>query len=288
MTEHLNHMILGLQSSGKSTFAGALWHLIDSGEVPTVLERGSHSGDYSHVEMLANYWAAGWRVPRTSGDQVEDISINLRQPSQHDDIRLSFPDLSGETFERAFATRYVDDSTLRLLGQMDGLLVFLNTERPRDDISILDVAKFIGPVPESENETEVSFDASLVPHQVQIVDLLQTCLIDPKISSPKRLAVVVSAWDNVAEHIDPDLWLRQQMPLLEQFLSQADVEFRVYGVSAQGGSLPKKDKSDDGTDRQELLKLEKASERIEIKGHGAASHDLTHIVRWLSGLEPHD
>lgn len=35
----INHMIIGVQASGKTTFAAALWYLVDSREVDTVLKK---------------------------------------------------------------------------------------------------------------------------------------------------------------------------------------------------------------------------------------------------------
>jgi hypothetical protein len=56
MSSVIPHMIMGLQSSGKTTFAAALWYLIDSGEVPTVLTKGLHTGDHTYLEHIAGSW----------------------------------------------------------------------------------------------------------------------------------------------------------------------------------------------------------------------------------------
>ena len=34
------YMVFGIQASGKTTFAAALWHLVDSEEIPTALIKG--------------------------------------------------------------------------------------------------------------------------------------------------------------------------------------------------------------------------------------------------------
>ena len=133
----------------------------------------------------------------------------------------------------------------------------------------------------------VEFTAADTPRQVQIVDILNAFADSPIDLKPRRVAVLVSAWDLVAEGTTPDAWLLQRMALLYQYLkTHADAfETRIYGVSAQGGRLPKRDKPDEESDRAELLKEKVASRRIRIVGHGAGAHDLTHPIAWLSGLE---
>jgi hypothetical protein len=42
----------------------------------------------------------------------------------------------------------------------------------------------------------------------------------------------------------------------------------------------------DDENRKKIMRIRPASKRIRVEGHGAGEHDLTHPVRWLSGLEP--
>ena len=39
------YMVFGFQGSGKTTFAAALWHLVDSEEMATALIKGKHVGE---------------------------------------------------------------------------------------------------------------------------------------------------------------------------------------------------------------------------------------------------
>lgn len=65
--------------------------------------------------------------------------------------------------------------------------------------------------------------------------------------------------------------------MLHQFLSAnpETFEFRVYGVSAQGGDAT-------GEGRAELLR-QTPSERITCIGPEAVAHDLTAPLVWLNG-----
>lgn len=284
----IRHVVVGLQSTGKTTFAAALWYLIDSGQVPTSLKRGLHIGDHAYLERLAKIWADGWRVPRTPLQELAHISMNLRDPQTGANIALRFVDLAGEIFERAYATREMSKDAASEFADVGGVMLFVSADHPRDDVTLLDIAPFVGgetgDVFEEEHVVE-DFDPAKTPRQVQIVDLLQSFSSDPINCQADRIAVIISAWDRGPEHGDPEQWLREEMPLLDQYLRNSGLTTRVYGVSAQGGEVPEEGDETGKSDRERLLQLSKASERILIAGNGASGHDLTHPVRWLSGLE---
>lgn len=288
------HLVMGLQGSGKTTFAAALWHLVDMGEIDISLMKGTHRGDFTYLEEIAKDWAEGWQVKRTGTDQVEPIQINLRDPRSTDDIALEFADLSGETYEHAFSRRLADPSFLDLVQRMDGLLLFVSADRRIDDLTIADAAaetpEIAGAEADGELEPETEWDPARTPQQVQLVDLLQIVSNAPHGKRPNSIAVIVSAWDLAPAHVDPAKWLSERMPLLDQILRsyESEIPYRVYGVSAQGGRLPKKEKPSVESDRLELLTYPRASTRIRVVGHGAGEHDLTHPIRWLSGLERPD
>jgi len=287
----ITHLVMGLQGSGKTTFAAALWHLVDMGEVDTVLIKGRHIGEFRYLEEIAKYWAEGWQVPRTETHRVEPIRINLRQPDSTDDIALEFADSSGETYEHAFATRLASAGFLELVGKMDGLLLFVSAARTVDGVTIADVVaempELAVPEADGEGEPEPEWIAGRTPQQVQLVDLLQIVSTPPLGKKPSRIAVIVSAWD-LSPVADPGTWLVERMPLLDQMLRahEHSIPFRVYGASAQGGRLPQREKPNAESDRDELLGHTRPSTRVQVVGHGAGAHDLTHPIRWLSQLEP--
>ncbi|RWP76621.1 hypothetical protein [Mesorhizobium sp.] len=296
MTGERCHMAIGLQSSGKSTYAAALWYVVDAGEVPTVLLKGKHIGDHRYLEVLAKRWEDGWRVPRTKTLQHENMTMNLKDPKDGVEIALTFADLSGETFEKAFATRSLSSTAASAFDGVENLMLFVSANDPRDDLTMIDLAiELEEDVDEEEIDEdgaeEKPFNPASTPRQVQIVDFLDSIQQPPLCVRVERIAVIVSAWDKGPEHNDPPRWLRETMGLLDQYLRNNGIEVRVYGVSAQGGDLPDKDNppaADDSEglkDQKRLLSLTKASERVEVVGHGAGKHDLTHPVRWLSGLE---
>ncbi|WP_292511555.1 hypothetical protein [Methylobacterium sp.] len=327
--------MIGFQGSGKTTYAAALWYLVDARarETPTVLSKGTHRGDYSYLEKIAGAWESGYQVARTGVGTWRSIAINLRSEFVEGDIELSFVDMSGETFEQVFASREYDARIETMARGCEGLLLFVSAARKIDDVTLVDVGMALPEDMPEENDDEEDddeladepgyggdgspdaamasqsgaggdkgepevaqpaggavrpsdFTPALTPRQVQIVDLLDALADVPVDLRPARVAVIVSAWDLVASGTAPEEWLARSMPLLHQYLHSRANEFetRIYGVSAQGGRLPKREKPDEESDRKKLLEESVAGRRIRVVGHGAGAHDLTHPIAWLSGL----
>ncbi|MBN4097047.1 hypothetical protein [Methylobacterium sp. OT2] len=336
MVDH-RHVVIGFQGSGKTTYAAALWYLVDARakQVTTVLSKGAHRGEYAYLEMIADAWERGYQVKRTGVGTWKSVTINLRAETVEGDIELSFIDMSGETFEQIFVSREYDARLEAMVSGCEGMLLFVSADRQVDDASLVDFGmtfpeempeeceqddddeagragaetsdsgaeevKASGAVDVSGNEAPQSqgragatpagkpseFRPALTPRQVQIVDLLEAFSDAPLKLRPKRIAVVISAWDLVGPDVTPDGWLMDKMPLVDQYLRSRSDEFetRIYGVSAQGGRLPQQGQSDEGSDRQALLAMQVPSSRIRVVGHGAEDHDLTHPIAWLSSLE---
>ena len=226
------YLVFGFHSSGKTTFAAALWHLIDSREVQTALAKGRHVGEFRYLEEIAQAWCEGWQVERTRTEQVEAIKINLSHPESGTELILKFADLSGETFEKAFATRLCTSTLVNLVKEASGLLLFVTADRVIDDVTILDA--FAGeeaeqaPAEDEQGEA-TSWDSAKTPLQVQIVDLLQALLLPPFAKGPLRVAVIVSAWDLTDETSAQD-WLAKKMPLLDQYLRNGNGAAEVRDI----------------------------------------------------------
>lgn len=288
------YMVFGFHRSGKSTFAAALWHLLDSRELNVALEKGKHSGDFRYLEEIAQSWSEGWEVERTKSDQVEDIAINLRHPQSATELTLEFTDLPGEQFETAFASRLCSPEFIELVKDSSGILLFVSADRNIDGVTILDalgsqdsdeesLLAADSPEAHSAPTEDTQWNPGDTPLQVRIVDLLEAIQWPPFGTKPPRVAVIVSAWD-LTDEISADIWLAKRMPLLDQYLrsGQGAAGVRVYGVSAQGGRLSKKEDGP-GPDRDRLLKVQPPSRRIQIVGPDVAEHDLTSPLLWLGG-----
>ncbi len=284
--------MVGLQASGKTTFAAALWHLVDSREVPTALKKGRHEGDFKYLEEIAATWAEGYTQGRTHSETAEEIRINLLHEGSATEICLQFSDIAGESYEAVFATRQCGEEFLSLVNRAEGILLFVSAQRKADDTTLLDAAQVMSsatesPASEADSEVEAQpdWDPAKTPQQMQLVDLLTSFRSHPFHKSTRKVAVVISAWD-LSRTADPTKWLKDKMPLLHQYLTAAENGYgwTVYGVSAQGGELNGRDAAREGKDRAKLLGLPTASERIRVVGGDGLPHDLTQPILWLSGL----
>jgi len=287
-------MVIGMPSSGKSTFIAALRHVLLSDETPTALELARPAADERHLNKLQDKWLASETFERTRQASEAWVSFHLRARGSTAGAEFVMPDLQGETFERAAEDgRLAADVHEALVGS-SGLLLFTNADRPDDSNLISDVgdlddealkgdeeeaaAKHAVGIKQPPAVAERPFRPDLIPEEGKTVELLQVANRRPQRRRLRRICVIVSAWDVVEEvggGRTPAEWLAQERPMLVQFLANnSDAwHLRVYGVSAQGGRLPR--------DRTQLQSLERASERIRVVGHQASSHDITAPIAWL-------
>src|SRR5258708_35992349 len=286
MTESVSNqfVMIGLPATGKTSFLAALWYLVHHGEVEHRLTIERMEGDNSHLNRISDLWASFELVPRTSTNSESIVSMVLNDTSTKKSITLTFPDLSGESFMSQWVDRHFTASYDEFLKKSIGGVLFissLNYQKPAKIVSAEPLLKEMGeagqPNEEKDEEGFVPWDSTQAPTQVQLVELLQFIAGREYFKPPFRLALVISAWDDVlkVKKTSPAKWLAGEMPFLSQFLesNRRLFDFNVYGVSAQGGDYNK--------DVDELTGMS-ASERILIEGDGVKNpHDLTELLTWL-------
>lgn len=279
-------LLVGLPSSGKTTFLAAFWHVIVSQDVDGALKLEVLDAPVDHLNDLRGRWLRFEEANRTSIDAEQIVRLKVRPSNGESITEIVVPDLAGESIQRSLADRqwpadfrdYVHDST--------GVLLFVYPREINQPWSILDAMEVAGEeVPPPESDTaDISvpneWSAAQVPTEVQLVDLLQ--LLCEEIAVDRfRLAVIVSAWDLVSDQGVPSEWLAKELPLVEQFLNShhgSRFDVRVYGVSAQGGEIPR--------DSGRLQDLLKSSERIRVVlDANAPSHDITKPLRWVVDVD---
>jgi hypothetical protein len=283
--------VAGLPQSGKSTFLAALWHLVTTQEISTLLRLDSlRDGDAAHLNAISDRWREARKQDRTPQAPNRLVSMKLRDDASNT-YQITFPDISGEIFSGMWERRECDPEVSNILTESNGVLLFIHADTIQAPHWIVDVAalsKKLG-IPISPGQ-EVPWQPKLSPTQVQQVDLLQLLRLSPLDIRARRLAIMLSAWDKVeAEGLDPITFLATRLPLLSQYLTQGadDWDWRVYGVSAQGGEYAPEPDSDEtlNSDQKEevnnLRRLELPSERIRVVNAGGESHDLTEPIAWL-------
>lgn len=282
------HSIIGLPESGKTTFLAALWHIIDAGEVSTALKLDTQIGDHKYLNAIVDNWYKCIKVPRTSGQDEKSLSINMHHPATNRRIVLEFPDLSGESFDRQVASRKCPTEYVECYENEGGILLFINADRGQDGMSIQDLAPVLeGDTVDKQTSELIRWSPNFVPQQVRLVELLQFLQKRPFARRQRRLVVAISAWDVVQNpRPEPGEWLERECPFLHQYLiaNLDSFEFRVFGISAQGGDIPMegKEPTEAQLATQKELLSRFPSERIECIGPDTQPHDLTAPICWLT------
>jgi hypothetical protein len=296
-----NFVIIGLPSSGKTTFLAALWHLIEADETDCRLKLDRYEGELKYLNLIAEAWRTFKEVPRTS--QVGDIDVAIHFVDSHTNAkgRAFFPDLAGETFDVQVESRRCRPIFRKNVDADDGILLFISANSKQDSLSIVELNSMMPAEeldvatakPKSETTTDTSsenndehdanaplpaeWEPKKVPAQVRIVQILSDLMRPPFLPRRRQLVVILSAWDVVAStKLGPAEWLAANMPLVDQFL-RTNGEFfaaQIYGVSAQGVSL------DDSEAVDRAAKLP-PSRRISIIGPSESGHDITEPLAWL-------
>lgn len=276
-------LLVGLPSSGKTTFLAALWHVIVSQDVDGALALEVLDAPVDHLNDLRGRWLRFEVANRTSSNAEETTTIRIGPSGGETTTEIVVPDLAGESIQQSLADRQWPADLQDFVHGSTGVLLFVHPKEISEPWPILDAMEIAGEGAPRSSETSIAdesaereWSADQVPTAVQLVDLLQ--LLCMQIATEHfRLAVIVSAWDLVSETGMPSEWLAKELPLVDQFLNShhhSRFDFRVYGVSAQGGEIPR--------DSDRLKSLLKASERITVVlGSNAPSRDITAPLRWL-------
>ncbi|WP_257820119.1 hypothetical protein [Burkholderia glumae] len=297
-------LIVGMPESGKSTYIGALRHVLVAKQVDTELELMMLAGDEQHLNALEEKWLSCEAMERTKTSNEGWVELNVRDKATEATALMTIPDLRGENFERPAVAGGCPRDLHEALIASDGILLFTNVNH-EDDMLLIDD---FGDIPDDEDEEEAEDDVEAgagvklegngenghehddgrgqfrpqdMGEEIKIVEFLQMANRRPLFPKRRKIALVASAWDLIADDdadMTPEKWLAAKRPMLDQFLAyNADMwELRVYGISAQGGSLPQR--------RAEFENMLNQSERVRVVGHGAGKHDLTAPLRWLMGV----
>lgn len=278
MTNTKSCFIVGLPSAGKTSFLAALAYSLQQGNIPSHLHWEKFSGNQQYLAKLAETWCSGSKVQRTMPDaQQESLHLDL-VGTDGSTYNVTFPDLSGETFQRQYMDREIPQSLAEAVQNSGSFLLFLNPEQIVGPVLISDLPPGTRHSKDTENVEGTAQRKRDPLHDdataAQLVVLLQDFITLYK-GQQLPLGVVVSAWDVVKDDYKfPQEFVKQQIPLLWQYLISNDdiLLVRYYGVSAQGGSLYPPEKAECLLEQFEDQPLH----RILVVGEsGEVSHDIT-------------
>jgi hypothetical protein len=302
---------MGLPESGKTTFLAALWHLLTNKKVAVRLKLEKLAAEEApYLRAIATRWAQAKKQERTFQSGNKTIKLTLKSAGG-EVFDLTFPDIAGEAFSQMWETRECTIAVAEAL-RATGVLLFIHVDKIRppgwiaDDAALaegLNVApgkadaaarpdapenvptgaSAEAPVESQANGT-VKWKPESSPTQVQLVDMLRCLQVPPLNIGPRRLAVVLSAWDKVEDdEVSPEQFLALHLPLLHQYLEHGFTDgwsHRTFGVSAQGAEYDDA-KGAPSAEADRMRDMEVPSQRIKVVVGDATSHDLTEPVNWI-------
>ena len=134
-------VICGLPGSGKTTFLAALWHLVfQREEHDTKLKiRILRNGDYTHLNEITARWQEAREQVHTHANSRKLVSMNLKDCSENT-LELTFPDLSGESYQQMWETRECDPDIAAILRSADGVLLFAHADKINRPLGVAEAA----------------------------------------------------------------------------------------------------------------------------------------------------
>ncbi len=283
-------VMAGIPGTGKSTYLGALYHVIESvSDSPITLDMLPALRD--HLEKLRTNWLAVEPESRTSsaGPVPSELLVSTADAS----FNLNWPDLSGEFFEEMVLTRTIRPDVHRLVMDATAMMLFIHptkiTSEPRiDDIkaaanALEEIELDAEPQPEPSesgdpDDKAIDWDPSMVPGEIVAIELMQQLMSIAKPTKLNKIAVIISAWDLIPDNCpSPKVYLDSVLPLFAQFLAanKQIYSIEVFGVSAHGG--------DPIREKDRLQQFVKATDRISVVGYEGVLLDsgIVAPLAWL-------
>jgi len=264
--------IMGLPEACKTTYLAALWYSLGF-KGRTVLSLKEYTGNHKYLAQLSETWLSAEKVSRTSILSQEKVLPLLLEGHNYQQFEVTFPDLSGEIFQKQYNDREIDKELSEYIRYCDSILLFINPYKVIEPclISQLDYeSRHSSDTPEEDILPRNPLNDD--PTEVQLVELLQF-INYLKDCMHTRLGIIISAWDIRKEKYDrPEKFVKEELPFLWQYLFTNSTIFDVfyYGVSAQGGPLENEE------DSERLASFHDQMERIlVVNNNGAESHDIT-------------
>lgn len=278
--ERRNLAFVGLPGTGKTTYLGALWQVIQDARDPSLAEV-DFTGDRAYLQAIGGMVASGQEVRRTEMGSTEGMALSLRFNSGLE-CRLEVPDLSGEAVRMLVEQRVFDPNLHEAVTLADALVLFVHPESVRGPTrrnEVVEIATDLGipgtgEAPSVEAVQSQRFEHRFACTGAALTDVLENLTELNDRQRPINVAIVVSAWDRADGSGTPDEWLTDRLPAIATWCRTNlwRVRSAVFGVSAIGGQLP--------DDRDSLLAKGSVSQRAFARAGDGTAVAITDPLRW--------
>ena len=263
--------ILGMPEAGKTTFLAALWYCVNY-SIDSILKLKAMDADLTYLSDISTKWSQAEQVSRTKLDfEKKEITLSL-ESKDGSLFKITFPDLSGETFQAQYEDREVTTYIANYIKRSQGILLFINPKKISEPNFISEVEPSIRDIASTSDHIERD-PKSDDPTQVQLVELLQFINYIRE-EQPVNLGIIISAWDVVEgnhEHKSdsPEEFVCKRLPLLWQYVASNSKIFKMeyFGISAQGGEI--------SGNCDEILDIDDPCKRVIVVDNNNRSHDIT-------------
>ena len=282
MSSKTNITIMGLPSTGKTTFLAALWHIIETPRLQSSITLTKINEGTKYLQTIHKIWEQCEEFERTKIGFEGEVNIPLQILETEETFELSSLDPSGESYENNFEKRACSPEHARRIRESSGILFFIHP----NEIYISESIELANTILQEINQKKEKTSRKTQPPkpwkpencstQVRLVDLLQFIIKLKTNEYPIPMSIIISAWDLIQDDEEnPEIWIQKTLPLFYQYLkaNSSFFSFNVYGISAIGGKLPR--------DSKKLLKLDNPEERIIVKEKTEISNDISLPLQWL-------
>jgi hypothetical protein len=153
-------LLMGLPSTGKTSFLAALWYLVQHRQIASCLTLEKLEGSSKYLNEISKAWAGYEPVPHTRIDSETVVSMSLKDTRTGEMVTLTFPDLSGESFTLQWTTRQFTKGYDKSLREASGAILFVTPLNYRKPIRIDMADPLVEEIVGGEAQSEPIQDAS--------------------------------------------------------------------------------------------------------------------------------
>lgn len=297
--------MIGMPSSGKTTYLASLCRLLLYGEQKTEwrLDIKDVPEGFDEIRKFIKNLNSYKIVGRTQ--EIYDIGLNLYNQNQ-EWMQFVVPDSSGEIFRDLVYDRRIASNIMDQIVESDMLLFFINVntmiledriklgeksaikqlneeqgdkviESAEDKVEEYAGDKENEQIESKEQVKNKEEEQKKYNNQSALVELLQDIIY--LVPHSLNIRFVISAWDLVEKEfkqdkVTPEEYIKRKLPLLYQYLvfNSKLVDYDIWGVSAQGGDF------DDEDDLKKLQSNNGEDYVCVVDSKADISKDLTKLL----------